>query len=64
MCIVTSKKVELPVLIRKHRIHSKSIVLTKTTAAQNEVALSYHKVRGQYFLAFVFAATICNVYFA
>ena len=32
------------------------IVLTKTTAAQNEVALSYHKVRGQYFLAVDFVA--------
>ena len=29
------------------------ILLTKTTAAQNEVALSYHKVRGLYFLAIV-----------
>ena len=26
-------------------------LLTKTTAAQNEVALSYYKVRGLYFLA-------------
>ena len=34
------------------------ILLTKTTAAQNEVALSYHKVRGIYFLAVFFAATI------
>ena len=32
--------------------------LTKTTAAQNEVALSYHRVRGLYFLAVVFAVTI------
>ena len=35
----------------------RSTVLTKTTAAQNEVALSY-KVRGLYFLAVVFEATI------
>ena len=35
-----------------------TILLTKTTAVQNEVALSYHKVRGLYFLAVVFAATI------
>ena len=35
-----------------------AILLTKTTAAQNEVALSYHEVRGLYFLAGVFAATI------
>ena len=34
------------------------ILLTKTTAARNEVALSYHKVRGLYFLAVVFEATI------
>ena len=32
-----------------------TILLTKTTAAQNEVALSYHRVRGLYFLAVVFA---------
>ena len=34
------------------------MLLTKTTAAQNEVALSYHKVRGLCFLAVVFVATI------
>ena len=34
------------------------ILLTKTTAAQNEVALNYHKVRGLYIQAVVFAATI------
>ena len=34
------------------------ILLTKTTAARNEVALSYHKVRGLYFLAVVFAVSI------
>ena len=33
------------------------ILFTKITAAQNEVALSYLKVRGLYFLA-VFAAAI------
>ena len=37
------------------------ILLTKTTAAQNEVALSYHRVRGLYFLAVVFVATIVLV---
>ena len=31
---------------------------TKMTAAQNEVALSYHRVRGLYFLVVVFATTI------
>ena len=34
------------------------ILLTKTTAAQNEVALSYGIVLGLYFLAVVFAGTI------
>ena len=33
-------------------------LLTKITAAKNEVALSYHRLRGLYFLAVVFAATI------
>ena len=35
-----------------------TILLTKTTAAQNEVALSYHKVRGLYFLAVVSVRSI------
>ena len=35
-----------------------SLRLTKTTAARNEDALSHHKVRGLYFLAVVFAATL------
>ena len=30
----------------------------KTTAAQNEVALSYHSMRGLYFLAVVFVRSI------
>ena len=38
-----------------------SILLTKTTAGQNEVALSYHSVRGLYFLA-VFVSTISVLY--
>ena len=37
------------------------ILLTKITAAQNEVALSYHSVRGLYFLAVVFAVTVTAV---
>ena len=37
------------------------IYLTKTTAAQNEVALSYHSVRGIYFLAVVFVRSIFTV---
>ena len=35
--------------------------LTKTTAAQNEDALSYHRVRGLYFLAVVFVRSICCI---
>ena len=34
------------------------MLFTKTTAARNEVALSYRRVRGLYFLAVVFSATI------
>ena len=35
-------------------------LLIKLTAAQNEVALSYHRVRGLYFLAVVFAAILAT----
>ena len=35
-----------------------SILLTKTTAAQNEVALSYQRVRGLYFVAVVFVRSV------
>ena len=35
-----------------------TILLTKITVVQNEAALSYHRVRGLYFLAVVFAATV------
>ena len=35
-----------------------TIFLTKTIAAQNEDALSYVRVRGLYYLAVVFVATI------
>ena len=34
-----------------------AILLTKITAAQSEVALSYHGMRGLYFLAVVFASS-------
>ena len=41
------------------RIDKKIIILlTKTTAAQTEDALSYYRVRGLYFLAVVFVATV------
>ena len=43
-----------------HHDTTTTIRLTKITAAQNEVALSYHRVRGLYFLAVVFAATITS----
>ena len=48
-------------IIKTHRVFIilRTIILpTKTTAAQTEVALSYHRVRGLYFLAVVFVATI------
>ena len=47
----------------QQRKNALCILLTKTTAARNEIALSYHKVRGLYFLAVVFAATIVNTTF-
>ena len=40
------------------KVNTINIFLTKTTAAQNNVALSYCRLRGLYFLAVVFAATI------
>ena len=40
------------------KLQPSTILLTKTTAEQNEVALSYHKVRGLYFLAIVFVRSI------
>ena len=42
--------------VQKHRMLS--ILITKTTATQNDVPLSYHKVRGLYFKAVIFAAAI------
>ena len=37
-----------------------NILPTKTTAAQNKVALSYYRVRGVYFLAVIFASIIVH----
>ena len=38
---------------------SESIIcLTKTTVAQNDDALSYHRVRGQYFMAVIFVSVL------
>ena len=42
-------------------ITAQTILLAKTTAARNEVSLIYHRVRGVYFLAVVFAATVHNI---
>ena len=39
-----------------------NILLAKTTAAQNEAALSYHKVRGLQFLAVFLGVTIVMYY--
>ena len=39
-------------------IINQNILLTKTTATQNEVALSYHRARGLYLLVVVSAGTI------
>ena len=39
-----------------------TILLTKTTAAQNEAALSYHRLRGLYFLAVVFVRSRTCIY--
>ena len=36
------------------------ILFIKTTAAQNVDTLSYHVVRGLYFLVIVFVATMCH----
>ena len=38
-----------------------TVLLTKTTAAQNEYALSYYKVRGLYFLVVVFVGIIVSI---
>ena len=43
--------------VRIHENFKSVILLTETTAAQNEVALSYHRVRGLYFPAVVSAET-------
>ena len=41
--------------------HKNVIYLTKITAAQNEVTLSYHRVSGLYFKAVIFVATILSI---
>ena len=48
--------------ILSSKVIGDNILLTKTSAAQNEVALSSHRVRGLYFLVVIFAATIIIYY--
>ena len=48
-------------IVPKMNITVEIILLTKTTAAQKEVALSYRRVRGLYFLAVVFVGSIFHV---
>ena len=43
--------------------NTRCVQCTKTTAARNEAALSYHLVRGLHFLAVVFAAIIYPLHF-
>ena len=43
------------------KLQPSTLLLTKITATQNEVVLSYHKVRGLYFLAVVFMRSIYEV---
>ena len=50
------------IMIQEYRLpkasHRPTILLTQTTAVQNEVILSYHKVHRLYFLAVVFVRSI------
>ena len=48
-------------VIKINNNNGDNIDLTKTTAAQTEVALSYHNVRGLYFLAVVFVTNITTL---
>ena len=47
-------------LNRVYILYIEHIFLTKITAMHNEVALSYHRVRGLYTLAVIFAANIAR----
>ena len=63
VCVANQEKLLsalLTVIIHNHEynLNNEYILLTKTTAAQTEDALSYYRVRGLYFLAAVFVATI------
>ena len=56
--ILTKKFVPFVKPVICHHFVMENILLTKTTATRNEVALSYHRVRGLYFQTVVFVATI------
>ena len=59
LCRYYSGKLSFYIIsIRCQRNLGRFILLTKITAAQYEVALSYHKLRGLYFLIVVFAGNI------
>ena len=65
MCAGQLKRINSAALIdmcagqlKRINIFKSSILLTKITAVQNEVALSYNRVRGLYSLAVIFAANI------
>ena len=47
--------------LKLNLIQLQHILLTKTTAAQNEVVLSCHNVHGLYFLAVVLVGTIIGI---
>ena len=56
--VLKEREAYLQNLLRTLFLFENLNVLTKTTAARNGVAVSYHWVRGLHFLAVVFAATI------
>ena len=45
-------------IFRFTQVKYPTILLTKTTASQNEAVLTYHKVRGLHLRAVIFLATI------
>ena len=57
LLVHTIRYQRIKVNFRQHE----TTLLIKVTAKQNEVALSYHKLRGLYFLAGGFVATILTI---
>ena len=60
-----------PLIVTKHSLHKISgypprlyYILAKTTATQNEDALSYYKTRGLYFLVVGFVRSIYSYHFS